>query len=461
MASCRLLPLDCPFLCTMHSIGFHWAGVVLLLFLGGAIHPLHGQPLPDTLTFERATQLLQQNNPQLRATRAKARAEGRAAKAASLYPNPTLSVSEERTDLPTGVDDQWYTSISQSLRYPGEHGALSRSADATQRAVGAMVTEERTRLFNDLRHRYLDVVAAQARVDVLRSFTDAIQQAATAAQVRYEEGDLGTFRRARMQVARAQYENERADAERRLRDARIELAYLLLPDVQATLDTVKALGDYRVAGAIQFRPVEVDETAALSRALRQRGAVQAALAQVDARNADLDAATYQRYPSLSISAGPKRQSLPSSTTYGYTAGLSIGLPVWNGGRTRVEAERGRRESATATLEATRRRVEVQVHDALERLESYRDRIQTVSDDVLADTDSLGVDAQFVYQQGEISLFELLDAIDAAKQAALLRLDLTAGYLRALYDLESAVGVGPTDDPLVVDGALRPRTPDLE
>jgi cobalt-zinc-cadmium efflux system outer membrane protein len=56
---------------------------------------------------------------------------------------------------------------------------------------------------------------------------------------------------------------------------------------------------------------------------------------------------------------------------------------------------------------------------------------------------------------------LLDAIDAAKQAALLRLDLTAGYLRALYDLESAVGVGPTDDPLVVDGALRPRDASLQ
>jgi cobalt-zinc-cadmium efflux system outer membrane protein len=439
--------------------GLRWAVLALLLAVAGA--PLRAQPLPDTLTFERATTLLREHNPQLRAARAQARAEGRAAQAASLYPNPTLSVSEERTNLPGGVDDQWYTSISQSLRYPGEHGARSRSADATERAAGARVREARTRLYNELRHRYLDVVAAQARVDVLRSFADAVQQAATAAQVRYEEGDLGTFRRARMQVARAQYTNERADAERRLRDARVELAYLLLPDAQATLDTVKTLGAYRVAGAMQFRPVAVDESTALRRALRQRGAVQAALARVDARNADLDAAKYRRYPSLRISAGPKRQSLPSSTSYGYTAGLSIGLPLWNGGRTRVDAERGRRRAATAGLEATRRRVEVQVHDALERLQSYRDRVQTVSEEVLTDTDSLGVDAQFVYQQGEISLFELLDAIDAAKQAALLRIDLTAGYLRALYDLESAVGVGPADDPLVVEGALRPRSPDWE
>jgi len=445
----------------MDSVGQRRVGLFVFVFIALTSCPLRAQSFPDTLTFERATRLLEENNPQLRAVRAGAQAEAQRAKAASLYPNPSLSISEERTDLPNGVDDQWYASISQSLRYPGEQGARSRSADATQQAAGAMVEEERTRLYNTLRHRYLDLVVAQARADVLRSFAGTLQQAAVAAQVRYEEGDLGTFRRARMQVARAQYENERAEAIRRLRDARIELAYLLLPDAEASLDTVEALGSYRVAGAMQFRPVEVDETAALRRAMAQRGAVEAALAQVDARVADVDAAKYLRYPSLRISAGPKRQSVPTSTTYGYTAGLSIGLPLWNGGQTRVEAERGRRRAATATLEATRREVEVQVHDAMERLRSYRDRIQTVSDDVLTDTDSLGVDAQFVYQQGEISLFELLDAIDAAKQASLLHLDLTAGYLRALYDLEAAIGVGPADDPLVVDGALHPRDPDLE
>ena len=430
--------------------------IALLLLWMVAAAPLAAQPWPDTLTFEQATRLWEQNNPQLRAVRAQARAEERSARAASLYPNPSLSVSEERTNLPTGVDDQWYTSITQPIRYPGEHGARRRSADATERATGALVEEERTQLFNTLRHRYLDVVTAQARVDVLRSFTTSIRSAARAARVRQEEGDLGPMRRARMQVAQAQYENDLADAERRLRDARVELAYLLLPDAQATLDTVAALGAYRVAGSMQFAPVTVNEEAALARALRRRGAVQAAAAQVDARTADLDATKYQKYPSLRLSAGPKRQSVPSSTTYGYTAGISIGLPLWNGGETAVEASRGRRTAATATLESTRRRVEVQVHDALERLESYRHRLRTVSDTVLADTDSLGTDARFLYQQGELTLFELLDALDAAAQAARLRLDLTAGYLRALYDLEAALGVGPADDPLVIEGALRPR-----
>jgi cobalt-zinc-cadmium efflux system outer membrane protein len=421
-----------------------------------AVPSLAAQPGPDTLTFERATRLWTQNNPQLRAARARAQATDRGARAASLYPNPSLSVSQERTNLPAGVDDQWYTSISQPIRYPGEHGARRRSADATGRAAEARMEETRTQLFNTLRHRYLDVVTARARVDVLRSFATSIRSAARAARVRHEEGDLGPMRRARMQVAQAQYETDLADAEQRLHTARMELASLLRPDAQRPLAPVAGMDAVRRAGSMPGAPATVDADSTLARALRRRGTVQAAAAQIDARTADVDAARYEKYPSLRLSAGPKRQSVPAATTYGYTAGLSIGLPLWNGGETAVEASRHRRRAATAALDATRRRVTVQVRSAVKRLDSYRHRLQTVSDTVLAATDSLGTDARFVYRQGEISLFELLDALDAARRAALLRIDLTAGYLRALYDLEAAVGVGPADAPFVIDGALHPR-----
>jgi cobalt-zinc-cadmium efflux system outer membrane protein len=83
-------------------------------------------------------------------------------------------------------------------------------------------------------------------------------------------------------------------------------------------------------------------------------------------------------------------------------------------------------------------------------------METISRRVLAGTDSLGADARFVYRQGEINLFELLDAVDAAQRAALLRIDLMENYLRALYDLERAIGVGPGDAPLVIEGVLNPR-----
>lgn len=438
----------------------------LLLFFalaGGGLAPASAQPpaLPDTLTFDRATALLLENNPQLRAVRSRARAETQAAEDAARYPNPTVSLSEERTNLEGGgVDDQWYLNLTQPLDYPGETRARRRSADAIDRATSARSQERAADLYRTLRHRYLAVVEAQARRDVLARVTQAVREAARAGQVRHEEGDLGTFQRARLNVARATYESDLAEAERALRTARAELAYLLLPPAQANLDSLRAQGASAVAGDMQFRPVTIDPTPALQRARQERPRLVQARARLDAASQTLDATRYRQYPRISLSGGPKRQSVPAGDTYGFTAGVNVGLPLWNGGRAAVEAQRGRRSAAAAELDAAQRTVELEVYDALQRVDSYRNRIQRLSEDEFAETDALRDDALFVYRQGEITLFELLDALDAARQSALLRTRLTADYLRSLYDLAYALGVQPTDEPLVVRGALRPQTPTL-
>jgi len=423
------------------------------------------QSLPDTLTFERATALLIKHSPQLRAAESRAQAEARAARNRALFPNPSVSVDREWTDLDPGTDDQWFASVSQPLRYPGEHRAYSRAARATEAASQAQVQETQARLLHALRYRYLDVVEAEARLDVLTSVAASVRTAAQAAQVRYEEGDLGSVERSRLQVAQSGYEDALAEAQRRLRDSRIELAYLLLPDAEATLEAVSRQIDFRLVTPAALRTLSVgsqpiDEQAALDRALHQRGLLQSARSRVDARTADLDAARYRRYPSLEVSAGPRSQSILGTTTYGYTAGLRVGLPLWNRGTAAVEAKRGRQYAAQADLETTRRRVEVQVHDAIERVESYRERIQKISRSVLQATDSLGPDARFVYREGEISLFELIDTVDAARDASMLRTTLVTEYLRALYDLELALGVGLDDPPLLLTDPFSPRSASL-
>lgn len=439
-------------------------GAIFMLLMGGGLFPtvLHGQPLPDTLTFDRTRELLRAHNPQLRAANARGKAQGQAARARSLFPNPTLRVSEERTDIEgDGVDDQWYLSVTQPLRYPGEHSARTAAARATARAAEARAQETAAELYRTARRRYLDVVVAERRHTIHRRFTESIRRAAEAARIRVQEGDLGTFREARLQTARAQYEDRLSEAERALRTARTELATLLRPDSSSRESGDSVPLAYDAAGTLRYRPISVSEEAAVRRALQRRGRLRAARAGRTAQDEELSVARYERLPNLSLSAGPKTQSLPGTeTTFGFTAALTVELPLWNGGQTNVDARRNRRFEAQARLEAARRQVQTEVRTAIGDLRSYRSRIETVSQDVLADTDSLLENAEYVYQEGDITLFELLDAIESARSAALLRTRLTARYLRALYDLEYALGVGPTDSPVVIEGALDPRDADL-
>lgn len=444
------------------------AGLLLLLGADDLFAQVSAQSpsLPDTLSFDRAAELLVAHNPRLRAARSRGRARVGSARDAARYPNPSFGLSEERTNLAGGgVDDQWYTSLRQQIEYPGETRARRRGADAVERAAEATVKEAGADLYRELRRRYVSVVEARARRNVLARLTEAVRRAAKAARVRAEEGDMGTFQRSRLQVARATYENDLADAERELHAARAELAYMILPDRDGPdrRTTVESLGPEHlpaVTGEMEFAPVEVEADLALERALANRGRMIAARARLESEARTLEATRYRRYPNLTVSAGPKRQSVPGGATFGYTAGITVELPVWNDGDQAVRAQQGRQEAAAAELETARRTVELEVSDALHRVESYRGRIESLSGQIETGAEALRADALFVYEEGEISLFELLDALDAARQSALLRTRLTAEHLRGLYDLAFALGVGPEDAPLLVDGALRPRDPAL-
>ncbi|WP_022836049.1 TolC family protein [Salisaeta longa] len=413
----------------------------------------HPRSVSDTLFFKEATALLLKNNPQLRAARARTQALSMGAQAQSLFPNPTLGLSEEYTPYTNadGADNEWFLQLSQPLRYPGEQRARRQAAEAASRAAKAALQETRTALYNSLRRRYLNVVVASARLRILKRYTEAVRRAARAATARYEEGDLSAIRYSRLMSARATYESDLAAAQRKRQAAQMQLTYMLMGQQTQGLDGPSQIGAYVIPDSLSFRAITVNAPAAVAAATSRRPLLKAQQARVEYARQTLRATRYQQYPGLGLSAGPKRLATPGGSSLGFTAGITMTLPLWNGGRTAVEAQRGRRNQAQAQLDAFQRSVAGSVHDALRRLKSAQTLLQT-SD--LQVTTSLQ-DALFVYEQGEITLFELLDTIASARRTELLQVRLRAEYFRALYDLETAIGVGPHDAPIVVEGALSP------
>ena len=427
---------------------------LMLLLIGLWWAPaLAAQPtaLPDRLDFAQAKALMLEHNPALRAAQARSTQQSYAAALPTLWPNPSLNVSQDRIPLPTGgIDNQLFFSLGQTLPYPGIKRAQERAANHLSDAAVFHYDEAAARAFRDLRERYVDVVAAEARVETLRQLTEAVRTATRAADVRYQEGDFDTFGRARLRVALADFENQLAEAEMEAANARRRLAAHILPDDAATFGdpavSDPALSNYTVVGALRYRPVDAAYEPLRMQALARRGLLNAATARVDARTQQLRAAQLQRIPSLSLSAGPKLQDTPGGTAWGYTAGISLQIPLWNTGGTQIRAREAEQQQAQALAEDTRRTVELQVREAYAQVQSYQQRIARISDDLLVDTDALLQDARYVYAEGELSLVGLLDAMQAARSARTLKIDLLAGHLRSLYALEYALGVGPNEEP---------------
>ncbi len=404
-------------------------------------------PLPDRLTFETAKTLMIEHNPALRAARARTDQQAFEAQVPTLWPNPSVNVSQDRIPLSgEGIDNQWFFNIGQTLLYPGTMRAQERAADHLTNAATFAYEEEATRAFRDLRKRYVDVVAADARVETLHELTKAVRTATRAADVRYQEGDFDTFGRARLRVALADIEDQLAQAEVDAQNARRRLASHILPDEAASFTSGQAVTGFSVEGTLRYQPMQMEYATLRSQALARRGLLNASEARVDARSQQLRVAQLQRIPSLNLSAGPKLQDTPGGREWGYTAGISLQIPLWNTGGTEIRAREAQQQHALATAEDARRAVELQVREAYAQVQSYQQRIDRISNDLLVDTDSLLQDARYVHAEGELSLVGLLDAMEAARSARMMKIDLVANHLRSLYELEYAIGVGPSGEP---------------
>ena len=437
----------------------HRHGLPLVVLIGVlallSASPVQAQPraLPDSLTLEAATSLMMAHNPGLRAARADADYVARNARDAALWPNPSVQAAQTSIPLPTGgTERETELGLTQTLPYPGGKRAQRRAATYTSEAAQFSYQEAQAQAFHELRTRYLNVAAAEARVQALQQLTDAVAKAAHTADVRYEEGDFSPFGRARMRVAVSDFENALADAQVSRRNARLRLAAYILPDSTMQAAAPETLITYTVAATLQAPAFDAEYDALRTQALAQRGLLNAAEAQVDAQQQQLSAARLGRIPDVTLSLGPVMRDQPGGTEWGYHAGISIGLPMWDTGRTRVRVQEAQQQRAQAQRADAQRAVEVELRTAYTEAQSYRNRIDQLSGEVLASTDSLLQQAQYVYEEGELNLVGLLDAMEAARSAQLLQIDLVTGYLHRLSALEYAMGVRPTDTPPLLPAA---------
>ncbi|NBC00423.1 MAG: TolC family protein [Bacteroidetes bacterium] len=395
------------------------------------------------LSFEEAHRIFLERNPDLQVARARADEQSYEAQALGLWPNPSLSVQRNQVNVPGGLGSENTVALVQSLRYPGEYRARRAAASSATAASSARYEETAAALYEELRVQYTAALAAQQRLGVLQSMTDAVRRAVQIGDVRLEEGDIGPFQRSRLRVALATYEDELAAAQRAYRDTRIELVYFLAPSSHAEHhDAEEAL--LTLTDALRYRPLDLDYAALVEMALAQRGRVRSAEAALRRQEETVRAERYARLPDLALTAGYRGETRPGLTASGVTVGLEVGLPIFHQRQPQVRAARAARQAARHAMDISRRAVELSVHEAYESLTSYQHRISRITGEVLVQSDQLLDDALYIYEEGEIGLVELLDAVEATKTARLLQINLIEQHNLARYAMDRALGVGPRD-----------------
>jgi cobalt-zinc-cadmium efflux system outer membrane protein len=157
---------------------------------------------------------------------------------------------------------------------------------------------------------------------------------------------------------------------------------------------------------------------------------------VEAQEAARRAARREAWPDPSVTAGYKRQS---NGAEGAFLGVGIPLPFFDRNRGAAEAASARLQAAKTQQVLARREIRNEVRRAYAAYTSARRQSQLLEGDLLRDSGDLLRIAQTSYDEGEMSLVELLDAADAYRDARLRSVDLHAELWVRYFRVLRAMG----------------------
>ena len=336
------------------------------------------------------------------------------------YPNPVVSYSRE------GAGFAEFLQLEQSFPIFGTRAALRRAGVAADEAAQA---ERDARLWL-LRSRALDaasrVAAHQRMLEAAESTRAQIEKLIVLLQIREQEGEGSRFDRLRAEHELQEARQIAVAAAADLADARATLAAMLPPGtvfsrVIARTPAVAVVPD--VAALI----VRANTTRAELRAL-QRSSARAELEAVAARRA--------RLPVAIVTGGLKRGDDEGVRKSGSVFGVSASLPLFDTGSREAARWDAERTRVTAERTALEQEIAAEIRAASEILAARRAVVPPGGD--VPGADLAGI-ADTAYREGEIGIFELLDAVRASARARARDIEMRLNVRRAEIALERAVG----------------------
>jgi outer membrane protein, heavy metal efflux system len=387
---------------------------------------VRAQQPTETVDEPTLIKTIEASDPRVERIAAETDAAAAGVKAARIRPEPRIAADREEVFPDGGGVATNYLRLVIPIDLSGRRGRLVEAARAGVRAAQAQGERGRFELVVDGLRVYRDTEYQRLRVALMTTERSALVRAVDIVTKRAKAGEASGYDQQRLQLELSSYDDAIASATIELRAAQRRLA-ALLGRVGARVD---AKGDLTLGNAPNLDAIAAN-------ALAQRGDYRAAKQRIDAAAAERKGA--RTWPSLELTAGAMSQDVATETAYGYVAGLSLNVPIFDrGGAARARADAARR-AAIADAKLLERDVPNAIRIAHETWAARIDQAKAFQTTQLARLDQLLRSAESGYREGGGSIVELLDAYRSARDARLRELELRRDASVAELDLWLALG----------------------
>ncbi len=308
-----------------------------------------------------------------------------------------------------------------------------RSAQATARASEYSLRDARDLIALAVGGAYLQVVAAQARVDAAQVQLDTANAVLYQSSEQHEHGVLAKLNVDQNQVRMLTQQQQMITLRNDLAKQKINLARLTGLPPNAS---------YQLTDNFPFSPASVQNVdAAVAEAEQQRADLKAAQYQVKAAAKALSAARAERLPSVAVNGDYEVIGANPSQSHGaFTFTGTLSVPLWQGGRVAGEIAQAQAVLAQrqAELDDTRGQIEAEVRQAHLDLEAAAGQVEVARKNLLVATETLEM-TRARMQAGVVNTLEVVQAQQTVASAQLDLIDSVFAHNLAKLSLSRALG----------------------
>jgi cobalt-zinc-cadmium efflux system outer membrane protein len=432
--------------------GGTFAAVVTVMGLGLVSAASAQQPTPARLTLGQAIEAARRVQPDVRAAQEALAAATARERQASAYPNPTFSYGREQTSASGGANSQNIAAIEQRLEVGGVRSSRAAVARLRREAAAARLDAAVKQLDYETTRAYALALAADRRALLAEQANEAFARARVVSDRRLAAGDVSGYAHRRIRLEAARYAGARAEAFLARRSARLALAALITgaADSIASLEAVLADSLPTIPGPLtrgnamrtDAQSTEVVPDSLVALALRSRSDLRALDLEADAGRAEARLTARERVPSPALSLGFKNEravGVPEQAN-GFTAGVSLPMPLWDRRENAVAAADADSRRRAAEADVVRRRVVREVAEAYDGYRALEVQLAILAPELGDETRVAMRAVQVAYTEGEATVVEWLDAVRAYQEAEASFATLRAEAMIRRAALERALGV---------------------
>ncbi len=343
------------------------------------------------------------------------------------YPNPEVSILHESLNAGSPDYDETTFLISQPLELLGQPFLRRKSAVALSEASQLEFEHQEQLLIAKMKSLYVSHWYLSKRLEVVSQALESVNEIRQSALARKEEGAYSTIQFQRFNIEYGRYLRLRDEIQSKLTLTSNQLILLLSPED-------KREGTLQFTENFSVDPISDTEGSILEYALQNRSDLKQAEQLVTANDLQYTVERRERFPDLNLDFGYKSQSNGSE---GFVIGGSLKLPIFNQNKGNVIRTQAQARSSAIELELKISTIKNEVIAAYQRVSLLQEQwkeLQTFSSNT-----SMLETARISYKEGEYSLLELLDAIEAYVDAQRLVHQTISEYNQALFSLDVASG----------------------